>query len=515
MHRLQEVVRLHRQGESDRRIAKLMKMGRDTVRSYLSKLSPSGLLDGSPDDLPSASELSSVLDAQSPLQSVAETRRSTVEQWREQIASFVKKGVGPTAIHQHLRLHDPDFTGSLSAVKRMCVQLKKAQGPSAEDVAIPVETLPGEIAQVDFGYAGLIYDPVKGVRRKAWFFVMQLAFSRRMYVDIVFDQKIATWLEQHVRAFEFFGGVPEVIVPDNLKSAVIRCAFGVDDELVLNRSYRELARAYGFKIDPTPPRSPAKKGKVERSVSYIRQSFFSTHESIDIKVDREDLARWNLEVADRRIHGTTRCRPIDLFEEVECEALLPLPKQRWKTVIWKKAKLHNDSHIQVDYAFYSAPWKHIGKELWVRATTHEIEIFNQDESLCRHARVSHGKRSTNDLHLPDSRVDLRHRSRSYWLNRARLIGPEVEHLVEEIFGSDDVLLQLRRVQSVVKHLDGFPPERARNAAARALHFRNFEYRSIKNILAKGLDFHPLPKKETRAWSSGSTFARRPRDNHSH
>ena len=87
-----------------------------------------------------------------------------MEQWREQIVGFVKKGVEPTAIHEYLRLHDPDFTGSLSAVKRMCVQLKKAHGPSAEDVAIPVETLPGEVAQVDFGYANLIYDPVKGVR---------------------------------------------------------------------------------------------------------------------------------------------------------------------------------------------------------------------------------------------------------------------------------------------------------------------------------------------------------------
>jgi hypothetical protein len=129
---------------------------------------------------------------------------------------------------------------------------RKERGVRAEDVAIPVETGPGEVAQVDFGYVGKLRDAATGMLRKAWVFVMVLAFSRRMVARIVFDQKIETWLRVHIEAFAELGGAVAAIVPDNLKTAVIRAAFGVDGAASLNRSYRELARHYGIKIDPAP-----------------------------------------------------------------------------------------------------------------------------------------------------------------------------------------------------------------------------------------------------------------------
>jgi len=132
------------------------------------------------------------------------------------------------------------------------------------------------------------------------------------------------------------GGVPRVIVPDNLKAAVIRAAFGVDDEPVLNRSYRELARHFGFRIDPTPPRSPEKKGKVERGGGYVKGNFLKTNDSVDIHVDRRALALWLSEIAAKRRHATTGRPPVELFEE-EREALLPLPAKRWEPVVWKNA----------------------------------------------------------------------------------------------------------------------------------------------------------------------------------
>jgi len=103
---------------------------------------------------------------------------------------------------------------------------------------------------------------------------MVLGFSRHMFARIVFDQSVQTWLRLHVGAFAALGGVVETVVPDNLKSAVIRAAFGVGDGIALNRSYRELARHYGFKIDPTPVYDPRKKGKVESSVKYVKGNFF-------------------------------------------------------------------------------------------------------------------------------------------------------------------------------------------------------------------------------------------------
>ncbi|MEZ6196803.1 MAG: IS21 family transposase [Planctomycetota bacterium] len=398
-----------------------------------------------------------------------------------------------------------------SPARHLVLRIKKAQGPRPEDVAIPVETQAGEVAQVDFGYVGKIYDPSEGQLRKAWVFVMTLSHSRHLFAEIVFDQRIETWLMLHVQAFAYLGGVPRVLVPDNLKAAVVRAAFGVDEEVVLNRSYRELARHYGFQIDPTPPRSPEKKGKVERSVRYLKGSFFRTWESVDIAEDRRELRRWIEEVAAVRRHGTTGRVPGEVFEKEEREALLALPPRPWQLVTWRRAKLHRDSHVQSEGAFYSAPWRFIGEDLWLRCTLKTVEIHRQDERVAVHGRVARGQRSTQEGHLPEERRDHRHRSRSYWEDRAEAIGAEVLDLVVAIFDSDDVLLQLRKVQAIVRHLEGFPAMRARRAAARALAYSSLEYRSIKSILAKGLDLEPLPEKRGREWMRSARFARDPSD----
>src|SRR5690606_35254431 len=123
---------------------------------------------------------------------------------------------------------------------------------------------------------------------------------------------------------EELGGVPKTIVPDNLKAAVIRAAFGVDDETALNRSYRELARHYGFVVDPTPPRSPEKKGKVESSVRYIKHNYFKAHAPQDIREARVGLQRWLVDIAGQRRHGTTGRRPAEVFAQVEKPLLTTL-----------------------------------------------------------------------------------------------------------------------------------------------------------------------------------------------
>jgi len=506
MYRIQELVRLHRLGQSQRAIAQQLRMGRETIRDYQGKLREAGLLDGSPAELPESAVLKEVIGEEAD----EETGQSpsSVEPWKSKISALREKGCGPTAIHDHLRLHEPDYSGSLSAIKRMCCRLRAEAGPKELDVAIRVETIPGKVAQVDFGYAGRRYDPERGILRKCWVFVMTLAFSRDVFCDLVFDQKIKTWLDLHVRAFEYFGGVPEVLIPDNLKSAVIRASFSIDDDPALNRSYRELARHYGFRIDPTPPRAPEKKGKVEASVKYVRRNFLSTWETVDINEDRRQLKRWMVEIAGQRIHGTTGRRPRELFEEVEAQALSALPLSRWDPVLWKRVTVHRDSHVQVDSAFYSAPWRFLGKKLWARCTSHSVALWHEDDHVHTHGRVPRGARQTVDEHLPEHRRDLRHRSSSYWIERAERVGPEVMQLVREIFAADDVLLQLRRVQAVVRHLETFPRERARKAAARALRYGCLNYRAIKNILRKGLDLEPLPEETPkRQWASRSRFAR--------
>jgi hypothetical protein len=394
-------------------------------------------------------------------------------------------------------------------VKRLCARLGRERGVDPTEVAIPVLTDPGEVAQVDFGYVGRLYDPERNTIRRAWVFVMVLGYSRHMVADLVFDQKQETWLELHAAAFRALGGVPRVLVPDNLKSAVIKAAFGVDENAVLNRSFRELARHYGFEIDPTPPRAPKKKGKVERSVQYVKRSFFAPRDLTDIRVARRELGMWLREIAGRRRHGTTRWQPAECFEQEEKAHLLPLPDQPYERVVWKLVRVHQDAHVQVDRALYSVPWRLLHKEVWAKCTAKAITIYSDELCVAVHRPVRPGQRSTNEMHLPVGRRDLAKRSRSHWIKRAAGIGPEVKRYVNTLFGADEVLSQLRAVQAVVTHLETFPRERAVAACCRAEHFGCYSYQGIKNILRKGLDLEPWDAPEPRDWATQSQFARRP------
>lgn len=168
-----------------------------------------------------------------------------------------------------------------------------------------------------------------------------------MVVRIVFDQNVETWMRLHAGAIEELGGVPKVIVPDNLEAAVIRAAFGADDAPVLHRSYRELARHCGFEVDPAPVRAPQKKGKVESGVKYVKRSYFAPRAAqLDVVELGRGLARWVLEIAGQRAHGTTRTKPMEVFENVERAALLPLPSKRWQPVPWREASVHQDTLLR-------------------------------------------------------------------------------------------------------------------------------------------------------------------------
>ncbi len=494
MDRLQELVRLHRMGTGSREVARLLQMSPNTERQYRQALEQSGLLAGDAAQLPELEELKRAVRSVIPSK-VPPQQQTSLASWVEQIAKLREKGVGPRGIYDRLRLEDENFVASkatLSAVKRLCLHLKKARGVRQEDVAIPVVTKPGQVAQVDFGYVGRLYDPVARVMRKAWVFVLVLGHSRHMVARLVFDQKIETWLRLHVEAFEELGGVPEELVPDNLKAAVVRAAFGVGGATALNRSYRELAKHCRFKVDPAPIYQPKKKGKVESAVKYVKRNFFGSADELNVDVLGPRLNRWVREIAGTRDHGTTRKRPLDVFEQEEKAALQPLPARRFEPVIWKESTVHQDSHVEFDRRLYSVPWRLVGAKVWLSASENTVAVFADDERVATHQRRGATLHSTCDEHLPEHRASLRHRSRSWWEERAARIGPETAEYVKEIFNSDDVLSQLRPVQAIVTYLERHPVARAEAASRRARHFGSYGYRALKNILVCGLDLEPLP-----------------------
>jgi transposase len=492
MDRLQELVRLHRMGVGCREAARLLQMSPNTERQYRLALQKAGLLDGAADALPELEQLKQVVAAQLP-PALPPQMKSSVERFEPRVQELLGKGLQARAIYDRLRLEHSDFDGTYWAIKRMCRRLVRARGVRPSDVAIPVETQPGDVAQVDFGYVGRLYDAASGQLRKAWVFVMVLGHSRRMVARLCFDQTLKTWLRLHVEAFAELGGAPHTLVPDNLRAAVVRAAFGVDAAgTALNRSYRELARHYGFKVDPTPIYSPEKKGKVESAVKYVKRNFFAGRDGADFAETAAALGRWVHEIANARVHGTTQKRPADVFEAEEHTALLPLPARRFEPVEWKRALVHRDCHVLLGKRLYSVPWRLVGTTVWVRATAASVEIYADDTRVATHARRGRSPRSTTEQHLPEERAPWRHRSRAFWEQRADLIAPEVGAYIREVFDADDVLSMLRTVQAIVTHLETFPRERSIAACERARFYGSHSYAAIKNMLRQGMDLHPLP-----------------------
>lgn len=496
MERLQELVRLHRMKTKVKEVARLLKMSPNTERNYREALIAAELLHGDVNDLPELSILKEAVLRAMPPPKIPQHEQSAIEPWRDRLEKLMSRGLGPKVIRERLieqtKKEGILFDGTYPQVKRMYRSIKEQKGVNPGDVAIVVESEPGEVAQVDFGYVGRLLETTTGTLRKAWCFVMVLGFSRHMAVRVVFDQKLETWQRLHIECFQELGGVPTIIRPDNLKAAVIKAAFSPDQPTELNRSYRELARHYDFKVAPTPPYAPKKKGKVERGVKYVKNSFFKGREGQDIDVVRHALADWVNETAGLRTHGTTGKQPKVVFEQQEQDSLLPLPSAPYELVIWKKAKVHKDTHVSFDGRLYSVPWPLVGTDVWLRATPSSVVAYAEDERVATHSRRGPDRRSTIEDHLPEHRRKWRHRKREYWEEVADAMGEEIGQLVREIFDADDVLYQLRTVQSIMKLLESYPLERARAACSRASFYGITSYGAVKKILQKGLDRQPLP-----------------------
>jgi len=214
---------------SDRQVARDTGHNRRTVKRYREWAQAQGLLEG---ELPGLEALQELVTTSLPMRTPPQNL-SSLESYREQIEQWVKTGVEVAAMRQ--RLMERGYVGSYAAVWRFVHRLKASSGA---DVTVRVETKPGEEAQADFGYAGMMLDPESGRLRKSWVFVMTLSWSRHQYAEFVWDQKIATFLRCHRNAFEFFGGVPSRVRIDNLKTAILKAVF---DEPQVQQSYRECA----------------------------------------------------------------------------------------------------------------------------------------------------------------------------------------------------------------------------------------------------------------------------------
>ena len=499
---IKEIIRLLRAGESDRTIARLVDANRRTVVRYREWATDQGLLKG---ELPAAATLERLLATTLPTLAPPQ-QTSAVATYGEEIARMRERGMEMAAIRSRL---EERHGGSISysAVWRFVHHLE----PKILQPVVRIEVPAGSEGQVDFGYAGPMIDPKTGAERKSWVFVLVLSWSRHLYAEVVFDQRVETWLLCHAHAFAAFGGVPARIVPDNLKAAIVRASFGGDP--VVQRSYRECAEHYGFRIDPTRPRTPEHKGKVEQGgVHYIKRQFLAGRDPEPIDELNGKLHRWTTETAGQRIHGTTKERPLERFARTEQAALLPLPRTPYDPATWKQVRVYRDCYVSFDGSYYSIPYRLIGQEVWLRAGARTVQVFTADHALVvTHDRAAKpGERQTHLDHLPSEKVPGLVLSRESIQRQAETIGPATAAIVRDLLAHrpED---RLRSAGRVVRLAETYGPERLERACHRAQHFGETDYPAIKRILETGMDAAPLYAPVSATPPPPYTFARQVSD----
>jgi transposase len=293
-----------------------------------------------------------------------------------------------------------------------------------------MECEPGAEAQVDFGTGAPVVIPdgqalpvgVKTRRRRPHVFRIVLSHSRKSYSEVVYRQSTEEFIRCLENAFWHFGGVPQTLVVDNLKAAVLKADWFDPD---LNPKIREFCQHYGTVLLPCKPRMPRHKGKIEGGVKYVQSNALKGRVFGSLADQNCHLQEWERAVADTRIHGTTQKQVKKCFEEVERPALQPLPADRFPSFQEGRRIVNTDGHVEVAKAYYSVPPEYLGRSVWVRWESRRIQIFDDRMQLITaHVRAEPGRFSTQDRHISSRKISGVERGTAWLLSRVSLIGPE-------------------------------------------------------------------------------------------
>ena len=355
----------------------------------------------------------------------------------------------------------------------------------------------GEKLFIDYcGPTVPIVDASTGELRQAQVFVAVLGASSYTYAEATWTQELPQWIASHQRAFQFFGGVVELLVPDNLLSGVTKaCRYDPQP----NATYQELARHYSTAILPARPYKPKDKSKAEVGVQVVERwilarlrhhTFFSLSE---------------LNEAIRALLTDLNARPFQklpgsrqsAFESLDKPALKPLPERPYDYAEWKQAKPGIDYHVEVDKRYYSVPHRWVGHRLDLRASAAVVEVFHKGQRIASHPR-SHTKLfSTLPEHMPSSHRQHREWSPGRFLNWAQQIGPATLEVVKrQLQDLPHPEHGYRRCLGLLNHARRYSKARLEAACERALAIHSPSYRSVSSILKQGLDRQPLPEEES-------------------
>ncbi len=394
-----------------------------------------------------------------------------------------------STIHQRLR-DEEGLAASLASLRRYLHLALPEEAARAQVTVRKDDPAPGEEAQIDYEYLGRWRDPATGKVRRVWAFLMVLARSRHLFLRPVISMTLAAWVEAHVEAFGFFGGAPARLVPDNLRAGVLRADL-YDPKI--NRTYAELAAHYGTLVDPARASKPKDKPRVERMVPYARESFFRGREFASWEAMVQGAVIWSKEVAGRRAcRPLGGAQPLRVFETVEREALLALPPRDYQLATWWQPVVHPDCHVTADGAFYSVPWRLVGRRLDVRVGPREVTCFADGELVKTHPRKPKRGRSTDWADYPPEKVAFLQRTPAWCRHQAAELGPAVAEVVAELL-SGQALYHLRAAQGVLSLAERYGAERLDLACRKALEAGDPGYRTIRGILGAGLEAQVAPE----------------------
>jgi transposase len=479
---VREVLRLWLAGEGFRSIERLSQVDRKTVRRYVRAGEGLGLVrDGGVEQL-SDVFIGMVVEAVRPHRSDGHG-----EGWRlladhhDQITVWIDDDLTGVKIHELL-----DRRGvvvPLRTVQRYLREVcgrNRGQGPTVR----VADGEPGDELQVDFGKLGLFFDPASGRRRTVYALIFTACYSRHCFVWLSFCQTTEAVIDGFEAAWAFFGGVFETVIPDNM-SAIVDNADPLEPRL--NQAFVEYAQARGFHIDPARVRRPKDKPRVERSVPFVRSSFFAGESFVDRADAQRRAEEWCRERAGMRIHGTTQCRPIELFTVEEQPRLLPAPTGRYDLPIYTTAKVHRDHHIEVAKALYSIPGDLIGRRVDVRADRTLVRVFHRAQLVKVHPRQQPGGRSTDPDDLPSDKTVYALRDLNRLQQMAAVHGTAIGAYATALLDIPLPWTKMRQVYALLGLVKKWGPQRVNTACARALEAEAVNVNLIGRMLERGTE----------------------------
>lgn len=455
---------LFKKGYNKTQIASILKIDRKTVRNVLNKIDEKGVVE-------------------------RKVKPSILDPYKEYINIQVAKDLGAMRIFQDMQ-REFDFTGSYDTVKKY-VNIIKNQPAKAYMV---LNALPGEEAQVDFGYIGTIN--VNGKHKKAWVFVMTLSYSRYMYIEVVLNQSVKTFIECHKNAFKYFGGVPETVKIDNLKSGILEADFY---EPTVQKNYAAFAAHYGFWAQPCRVRTPTDKGKVESNVDYVKNNCFKGRDFKNIEEAISFSKLWLDTIANVRKHGTTKKIPAEVFNSIEKEKLLPLPTEDFILSHSVKCKVNTNCHISYDGNYYSVPYAYIGQEVDAIIVNDLVKIYFKEKEIALHRlwKGDKGHYTTNNQHYPNSKnissEDILSRQRE----EIKEVGDNALTFFENFIKQGNLKkYDYKTIAGILSLRKEYSDEIIDAACLRAISYDAYSYKVVKRICEKRIINLPVQSNES-------------------